>query len=151
VIERRGRHGRRWNGLFVLNANGTEVRVAFGPTFGSGSAVTHYFTGGSFSPDGSRVVYADLMDTEGGESSKIYTVDSNGGTPQFLRASQSGSPEFFDPAFSPDGQQIAYIAGWGDHDNGVWVMNADGSGARELADPAEVENPHRILGWSTDG
>jgi hypothetical protein len=30
-------------------------------------------------------------------------------------------------------------------------MNADGSDARELADPAEIENPQRIFGWSNDG
>lgn len=30
-------------------------------------------------------------------------------------------------------------------------MNADGSDARELADPSELENPKSILGWSNDG
>src|SRR4029450_11012786 len=140
--------GQLWSGLFVLNADGTETRIAFGPAFGN--ATWHSFPGGSFSPNGSKVVYADDTWDQRTESSTINIVDSDGGRPKFLHASQSVSPEFFHPVFSPDGQQIAYIAGWGDHDNGVWIMNADGSDARELADPAEIENPHRILGWSTD-
>ena len=68
----------------------------------------------------------------------------------------------FSPAFSPDGQQIAYVAApdighvWGGDEakigtaqRRIWVMNVDGSGQRPLTgDPAyRDERPQ----WSADG
>jgi len=55
------------------------------------------------------------------------------------------------PAWSPDGQVIAYI-----RDDGVYVMNADGSGSRKLAEHGWFDelNPtrdERVLRWSPDG
>ncbi len=38
----------------------------------------------------------------------------------------------YEPTFSPDGTQIAYVDGVGDHSHSVWVMNADGSDAHQI-------------------
>jgi TolB protein len=45
------------------------------------------------------------------------------------------------PRFAPDGQRIAYV-----HNNTIWVMNADGSGKRQVSDRS-AGGPS----WSPDG
>jgi len=150
----------RWTGLFVLNADGTETRVAVGH-FIEGS-VSHVIggptpdkAGGSFSPDGSQVVYED--DTvrpanHGGGwyvlASGIYVVHAEGGTPQLLQQVRK-QRTVSAPTFSPDGEQIAYLDGYFDMGTSIWVMNADGSDARELV---VVKGPRSVgLVWSPDG
>lgn len=75
--------------LFVLNADGTETRLAEAPaptlsTAGS-PGWDAWITGGSFSRDGTEVVYAVT-----GERSAIFVVDAEGGgrlrTPVVLRS-----------------------------------------------------------------
>jgi hypothetical protein len=55
--------------LFVFDADGTETRLTNAQTL---------VTGGSFSPDGSEVVYATTFSPKG---SAIYAVNSDGGLP----------------------------------------------------------------------
>jgi Tol biopolymer transport system component len=148
-----------WTGLFVLNADGTETRLSVGH-FIKG-LVSHVIggptpdeAGGSFSPDGSQVVYSDdtVRPASGGGwrrvlASGIYVVQAEGGTPQLLH--ESATETVSAPTFSPDGEQIAYFDGYGDMGTSIWVMNADGSDARELA---AVKGLWPVsLVWSPDG
>jgi Tol biopolymer transport system component len=138
--------------LVVLNANGTETRLA----------QTHdrqYVNGGSFSSDGSRVVYAIW----GGKiPSSIYVIDAEGGTPRKLltagfRYPDPGDKEngpfrtgLYYPTFSPDGTKIAYFDGFGDNSHSLRVVDADGGDMRVLVRDMEA---YRIsnLAWSPDG
>lgn len=128
--------------LSVLNADGSETLLV-------DSGCAYCLSGGSFSPDGSEVVYANM--TPDGASHGIYVVDAVGGTPRRLPAAGQ------DPGgavFSPDGSRIAYFAGGGDHDNAIWLMNADGSGSHALLWDTPVMRNSRgpgYLGWSRDG
>ena len=148
--------------LFVLNADGTETFLATSEKYRAGASRSTGDVGGSFSPDGSQVIYAS--------KSSIYVVDAHGGTPRVLR---TASRRWFDiqglrvqalaynPTYSPDGTQIAYFDGAGDGtaDHPVHqlrVMNADGSGTRILVDDLElVDHPEQNLiynlTWSPDG
>lgn len=132
--------------LYVLGADGTETPL---------TDAADYLTGGSFSPDGSEVVYATTYSPEG---SAIYAVSSDGGTPRLiLRATRrvSGSlTDVYHPALSPDGAQIAYFDGMGDHSHNLWVMNADGTERRLLLDeelPGFGGGHMNALTWSPDG
>ncbi len=119
--------------LFVLNADGTWNRL----TDAHGG-----ITGGSFSPDGTEVVYA-VWRTSG---NAIYVVDVESGTSRLV----TDDVEIpYEPAFSPDGSQIAYFDGSGDHGNSLRVMNSDGSDVRVLtgADYGHIDE----LAWSPDG
>ena len=60
--------------------------------------------------------------------------------------------DVYQPALSPDGTQIGYFDGMGDHSHNLWVMNADGTERRLLLDH-EVAGPGHMyaLTWSPDG
>jgi Tol biopolymer transport system component len=132
----------RGGGLYVLEADGTETRLTDGRAFG-----------GSFSPDGSEVVYATPKRPEG---SAIYVVNSDGGAPRLIRRATrrvGGALAGVEhTALSPDGTQIAYFDGLGDHGHNLWVMNADGTERRLLLDD-EVSGVGHVGGptWSPDG
>jgi dipeptidyl aminopeptidase/acylaminoacyl peptidase len=127
--------------LVVLEADGTETRLTAADP-----------TGGSFSPDGSKVVYA----AGPWERSAIYAVSSDGGAPELILRSTRRIRGFlafaYHPALSPDGMRIAYFDGMFDHSHSLWVVNADGTERRvllddELSDPGHV----RALTWSPAG
>jgi hypothetical protein len=138
--------------LFVLNGDGTETTLTTG--------CYYCISGGSFSSNGSQVVYAG---TENRRSS-IYIVDTLGGRPRVLL---TGGRRWFPPAgrrirswlshptFSPDGTQIAYFDHQIDSGSQLRVMNADGSGVRVLLHRAglpPVTGYHIYnLAWSPDG
>lgn len=72
----------------------------------------------------------------------VFTVSARGGTPRRLTARPGNDA---DPAFSPDGSQIAYVRGAG----GIWVMSAYGRGKRRVVHvPGGVEQG---VAWSPDG
>jgi len=89
------------------------------------------------SPDGSTIAFDMLGD--------IYVLPIEGGKAKSVHSGLSWSMQ---PRFSPDGSEIAFITDAGGGDN-VWIMNADGSGARQLTkeDFRLLNNPY----WSPDG
>lgn len=120
--------------LYILHADGSETRLNSKPT----TLAEH---GAAISPDGTRVVFAP----QGG----LYVVDAEGGRPVPLPIPQAEA--FVNaPTFSPDGTQIAYLAGNGEAQ--VWVMNADGTEAHEiLADEPTMFEGTTGLQWSPTG
>ncbi len=106
-----------------------------------------------FTPDGRHLLWsanraADYMQHP--VESEIWRVPVAGGTPVALTSRDGPDAE---PAVSPDGRLIAFT-GFDDRkqsyqDTRLYVMNADGSGRRQLATDADVSfgNPT----WSADG
>jgi Tol biopolymer transport system component len=142
ILRQTGQSSAADQALYVLNADGSESLLI-------DSGCAYCLSGGSFSPDGSKVVYASM--TADGASSGIYVVDAAGGIPRLLPQPIRGP---YDPVFSPDGSQIAYFAGGGDHDNTLWVMSAKGSSPRVLLRDVGMMVSSaglRYLGWSPDG
>jgi len=82
----------------------------------------------------------------------IWVMNSDGSNRVQLTTNPNGGD--LAPAWSPDGQQIAFV-----RERGIWVMNANGSGQHQVV-PAPTETndcgfpPCRKLGspaWSPDG
>ena len=120
--------------LYLLDADGAWNRL----TDADGG-----ISGGSFSPDGTEVVYA-VFPYSGHRG--IYVADVEGGAPRLV-TKDVAYPYY--PTFSPDGSQIAYFDGHGDWGNRIRVMNADGSDVRNVTGPdyGHVDG----LAWSPDG
>jgi hypothetical protein len=104
----------RATGLYVLLGDGSEVRLTRG-------------SGGSFSPDGTEVIYRDHL--------SIYRIAASGGTPQAIATGDAGSGTGYlseRGLLSPDGTTIAYVRVVDHKGRGIWLMNADGTGQREI-------------------
>lgn len=89
------------------------------------------------SPDGRKILFDLLGD--------LYELPIGGGEAKPLTHSIAWEMQ---ARYSPDGKRIAFISDAGGGDN-VWLMNADGSGAKALTDEKQ-----RLLytpTWSPDG
>jgi TolB protein len=95
----------------------------------------------SWAPDGKRIAVTGLMQ---GLQSQIYVLDVPRGTVEKLTSHPNGS---FDPAWSPDGQAVAYIGREGAQGE-LFVKRVDGEGEpARLGKLAYVRSPQ----WSPDG
>ncbi|MEO8547739.1 MAG: S9 family peptidase [Sphingomicrobium sp.] len=132
--------------LFLVDADGGAPRqLTFGAWNDAGPL--------AWSPDSRSILFStvrqgdwqrDVLETD------IYALDLAGGAPRRL-TSRKG-PDF-GPAISPDGRQIAYL-GWDDLGKGfdqahLYLMNRDGSGARQIA--AGLDRSFEHLEWTRDG
>jgi Tol biopolymer transport system component len=113
----------------------------------------------AWSPDGSRIAVArrDSVSASG-----LVLIDANGAGEQRLLAADRAGFHLGAPEWSPDGSMIAFVrqgspaAGPDDGLRWVHVINADGTGLREIAGPlvggsALIGPADEVLAWSPDG
>ena len=113
------------SGLYVTNADGTGVRLV------TGSLAGHPFA--RWSPDGSKLAFLSGSYGVG----RLQVVNADGSDVRTL-----GDGQVAAIAWSPDGQRLLYEDA---EQGGVWVIGADGSGARQLAASGHPTE------WSPDG
>ena len=95
----------------------------------------------AWSPDCSQIVY--------GARSRLWVVNRDGSEPIELTQRDGGYSH--EPSWSPDGSQVAYArqiyqdTHWESH---IWVVNADGTGKRQLTRGDVWDNDPA---WSPDG
>jgi Tol biopolymer transport system component len=99
----------------------------------------------AFSPDGSYVYFVRQEPLK--YSGDLYQVPSLGGTARKVLKEISGPP-----AFSPDGQRVAFVRWTGSENSSLLIASLDGSGERVLASYKVPESivPDRAS-WSPDG
>lgn len=129
--------------LYVANSDGSGLRQ-----LSSGQA---YYSRPRWSPDRRRIVFARTAE---GSPSAIYVIDVDGKSGMVRLADGA------DPAWSPDGKRIVFASNGGSSGSsfGIYVMNTDGSGLRQLTSP---NNPDQCSAgasandlkpdWSPDG
>ena len=88
----------------------------------------------------------------------VFQSNRAGGTKLFvaqldgtqLRQITSGPSEDATPKWSPDGRRIAF-ASTREANEDIWIINADGSGERNLTQHAARRQPSELVaGWQTD-
>ena len=91
------------------------------------------------SPDGLRIAYTSHL--RGVKAPQVWTAKADGTLPTQLRIGCS-------PAWSPNGEQLLYVATDDDGFEQIWVMNADGSRPTQLT--AGAYRHERPI-WTPDG
>jgi Tol biopolymer transport system component len=156
------------DGSNALNTNQT-FNIWSANADGSATTPLTRLTSGAFqsypawSPDGTKVAFIGERALDGSDAPgvglNLWTVNADGSsaTPLTRLANQSFA---FYPAWSPDGARLVYgsnraLDGSDSSTNpvdNIWVINADGSGARALSQLTMVQ-PDFVLPivWSHDG
>lgn len=106
----------------------------------------------ALSPDGNRVAYAvSRHDSPQRTSSSLMVMELPNGQPAAVGPAQSSGSS---PHWSPDGKSLAY-QGSASGQSGLWVAQADGSGATFLAPMEGTDGPvpgaGNTISWSPDG
>jgi TolB protein len=124
--------------IFVVNSDGTDQHKLFSDPW-----YLDYVP--SYSPDGTRIVFARC--TPDFEGCSIATVSADG-TGRVTNLTDFTHFKF-EPVYSPDGSRIAFS--WFEADGvaaAVWVMSADGSDLHRITAAALSA---RVSDWSPDG
>ncbi len=126
-------------GLWVLNGLTGKPQPVFGA-----QALGVAIEGAALSPDGVRVAFTcDMTDANDVRSTQIYLIDLNTGLYRPLGQQLTG---VYDPAWSPDGQWLAYATRQGEETQ-LWVIRADGTGRQRIVG----DGRNRGATWSPDG
>lgn len=132
--------------VFVVPAEGGSPRQLTQGDFDQGGRL-------SWSPDSRRILFAANRDPDweyDPVEADLFTVSVADG--ELVRLTTRNGPDF-GAVFSPDGKHIAYV-GFDDHEQGyqvgnLYIMNADGSGARQLL--ADLDRDVDSLDWDGAG
>ena len=147
--------------IMVANADGSDPHPVASDPAGKNCATDNKPAGGlcrsspAWSADGSRAIFSCGSPWIPGypESEGLCIANADGtGTQTFLKAPKGMNDD--GPQFSPDGKRIAFERAFDAPDGGtlkvaVFVMNADGSGARRLTPWRLRAGDHPD--WSPDG
>jgi Tol biopolymer transport system component len=146
--------------VYVVNADGSGQRRLAGNTV-AGSGKGGRMSSPAWSPDGRKILFSSAARTSCDFCFHVYVVNVDGSGERRLGHKRKTGPRRlvgdFSPAWSPDGQRIAFVRRRFDPtglDVGVvWVMRADGREPRKLTRETSfvVIGVYARVGWSPDG
>jgi PKD repeat protein/Tol biopolymer transport system component len=134
---------------FVSNASGSwQIYTTDVNTSGQGTTPVQLTTEGTnYSPTRSPDGRIAFVSERNGEVAQIYVMNGDGSNQTKLYNDPAHAQT--DPAWSPNGNYIAFVYQFDASDQDIWRMNSDGSspGPMDSADTEAVENNP---GWSPD-
>lgn len=132
--------------IWMMNADGT------GQTAVTSGGIGIYNGDGepAWSPDGTKIAFTGWRGASGNQLFGIFTINPDGSGITRLTGYPISFVHTYSPAWSPDGQRIAYERSdaWTGSDE-IWVMNADGSGHTAVTQNGFLTNWSPA--WSPDG
>lgn len=114
------------NGIRILDLTSSQESII--PTFIPGS--------GDWSPDGSKIIFTDLVAAENEPSVAVYTMDLETDDIQQVLSTGEGDTDFSQPRWSPNGGSIAVSLRPvnANISKTLWVFRLDGSFSRQISD-----------------
>ena len=131
-------------GLFVMNADGTNIRTLVEPTVPVG--ITMDMAGLAITPDGQRIFYTHYYDEA---HMQLWVMNADGTNKHQFVHVDSGCDWEGLPAVSPDGRYVAFWRCLPDNKGQISIARADGTGPVVDAGPA-FAGVTTSYGWSPD-
>jgi Tol biopolymer transport system component/DNA-binding winged helix-turn-helix (wHTH) protein len=100
----------------------------------------------SWSPDGNWMVFPDAKSSEAPSAIYAFSLKTLEGKP--LSAPPASWDGDYGPTFSPDGRKIAFVRGSDAAERNLYLMNADGSGVKQLTSEGRTVAG---IAWTADG
>jgi Tol biopolymer transport system component len=121
-------------GLYVADANGRSTRrLAYGS-----------ITDLDWAPDGRRIVFS----REESRARQIYVVTVSGVLRRIVSAAKW--PGAWKAAWSPNGRRIAFVRGFVNGQDEIWVVRPDGGKKRRIAETTDEQAVYSPPDWSAD-
>jgi Tol biopolymer transport system component len=127
--ERRGKDGRIEGIVVRVSANGSTLVDLSRRTGSTADAMV------AWAPNRRRIAF--ISTREGDTRPQLYSMDVEGRNVRLVRRTPFEAQY---PAWSPDGERIAFTGVTGGSDFDLYVVNADGSNLRRLASSPSPEN-----------
>ena len=135
--------------LYTIKANGHDLRQVTHVTDSEAVAA-------DWSPDGRQIVYEHGSE----EFARVEIMNADGSNVRVLAGTgfDDGVTYAGNPAFTPDGQHIVFNKFVeATEDEGIWIMNLDGSDQHEIGDLRYIDpnvspdgDTLLMLGWNSD-
>lgn len=116
--------------ICTVNPDGTNQQTIYDSSHPDYANVGSWLYHVSWHPDSSKLVFATAFDSP--NWTRIYTIPAAGGSVTTLYSDPS-TRAIRNPAYNYDGSKIAFIVDIGGGQTGYWTMNADGTGAAQIA------------------
>jgi Tol biopolymer transport system component len=130
--------------LFVINPDGThETQI----TFPADNVIDAL---GNWSPDGTQLAFTRSLPDDP-EDNDLYVMNADGSN---LHQIATPSDTVESPAWSPDGQRIAFGVSTGNEgaiDASIWEVHTDGSGLRQITHTRPIDAEDHGVQFSPDG
>ena len=112
-------------------------KLSFPHRVDDGPVHAHVIAGARLSPDGKHIAFSALT--------RLYISNIDGSSPKQVVAGEGAE---YQPAWSPDGQWLAYVT-WFNEEGAIWRVRPDGSGPPERLTTGAAY--YTNLAWSPDG
>jgi len=128
------------NGIRILNLTSSQESII--PTLIPGS--------GDWSPDGSKIIFTDLVASENEPHVAVYILDMDNNGIQQVLSEGAGDTDFSQPQWSPDGQRVAVSLRPVNSNisRTLWVLRLDGQESRQVSeDPSATFTAYQWDPW----
>jgi Tol biopolymer transport system component len=133
-----------YQGVFIVNVNGTGLKQILPPTIQAGGTL-------NWSPQGNEIAFSQRVTPDVHSSLWIVHSDGTGLRPVSVQPSSAcGGPNSdptadgcLEPSWSPDGTKIVFARGQNlDVDGNIYIVNLDGTGLTQLTHTGGSQSPN---------
>ena len=142
-----GNHAISSDGKYIAFVHEGDIYIQNIEEFGQKKLTDDDYINGEpdWSPNNQELIFRTYRQDE--DVSAIVRINKDGTDPRTLTQNPN---QLYDPQWSPDGNMIAFKESNQRFRDSLWIMNSDGSNARQILTPDEDGDTIHDFAWSPD-